>query len=142
MSTKKTPMMITPTLDECMAAAVDAGMPESEGENMYAHYQLAGWKYGKARVPITSLALAVQNWKRGWLAGGSVNRPPVMGTSGGGMSGADKMIKQSEYLRVLERMKVLMQYDSHLDMPKGDREEYRKLKARRDELRKALDIMI
>lgn len=144
MKKARTAMLFTPSIEECRAAAVKEGMPEREGDKMFVHYELSGWRYGKAKVPITSLALVAHGWKLRWQDQGCPGVPKhhTNGTGTGSVSGADKMIMGAEYQRVLERMKVLRSYDSHAEMLASDRDEYKKLVARRNELRTILGITV
>jgi len=143
---RQTGMLLKPSLEECVAAAVRLKMPESEGRKFFYHYESVGWKVGK--LAMVSFAGALGGWHERWLErGGSIQRPgsyrPESANGNGALSGADKMLKRDEYQRCLDRMKVIYSsYDSHLEMRADDRQEIARLKRRRDELRKELGIMI
>ena len=135
MSRRTAPMLLTPTLDECKAEALKQGMPEREGEKLFIHYEMVHWRYGKAQVPISSLSMAVAGWKHRWQEKGCPD------TNGHAQN--DRALlpaKRDELNRVLERIRVITQTDSHSDMRQSDKDEYRRLRARRDELRKELGV--
>jgi hypothetical protein len=135
MKKPRTEMMLPPTMQECVRAALELDMPESEGRKFYFHYESNGWTVG--RVPMVSFASAMGGWHERWLAGGSNNRPAPA------LSGVDKMILREEYNRVIERIVMIgRSYDSHVEMRQKDREELKQLRKRRDELRKTLGVII
>ncbi len=131
---KKTEMLIKPTLEECVAHAAKIGLPLSEGKKFFHHYESVGWMVG--RNPMVGFKSAMSGWMLRWeeRTGKCEDQPPKL-------SGADKMIRKGELDRVLERLKALeASYDSHLEMRADDRTEYFKLRKRRDVLRKELGI--
>ncbi len=134
----RTEMMFHPSIEECVKAAVSHGMPEAEGRKFFFHYESNGWKVGK--IPMKSFAGAMGGWNERWLERGGV---PAGSSNGNGnhppkpLSGADKMIKRDEYQRVVDRLKQL-DNDFFPTYP----DEKKVLRARRDELRKALGVLI
>lgn len=136
-------MLVKPTEEECVAACVKAGMPEREGVKMFVHYEMVRWTYGKGKVPISSLSLAVKNWKLGWEDRGCPG--PVTPTSPKGaplpLGGAMVLAKRDELNRILDRMKTITKsYDSHQDMRANDVREWHQLRKRRDDLKKELGM--
>ncbi len=131
---KKTDMLITPTLEECVALAISMDLPQSEGKKFFHHYESVGWMVG--RTKMVSLKSAMAGWRLRWeeRTGKCEDQPAKL-------SGADKMIRKEELNRVMERLKALeASYDSHLEMRSNDRTEYFKLRKRRDQLRKELGV--
>jgi len=128
-------MLLEPSLEECRKAALAEGMPEREGDKLFAHYTKVGWVCGRARVPMKSFAGAVLHWRLEWEdrgrpgANGNGHQPP--------MSGAVMMVKQKEYERVMDRLKKLG--DGFWEEYNGER---KRLRMRRDELRKDLGLVI
>lgn len=60
-----------PTLEQCKAASVKAGMPEGEGERFFNYYESNGWRVG--RNPMKSANGAMANWKKNWEERGAGN---------------------------------------------------------------------
>lgn len=56
-----------PTVEACIAMAEAMGMPASEGESFWNHYESNGWKVG--RNPMKSMPAAMANWKKNFNAG-------------------------------------------------------------------------
>lgn len=56
--------MLTPSLEEVKFAAQKIGLPESEAEKFFYHYESNGWKVGKNRM--VSLSAALAGWKCRW----------------------------------------------------------------------------
>ena len=69
-------------------------------------------------------------------------QPPTIQAKAG-MAPWQAQIMHSEYLRVIDRMKVIKsQYEAHQHWEENDKDEYRKLKTRMVEIRQALGIVI
>lgn len=123
----------TPTLDEVRRYCSDRGVPERDAEWFFYKCEGNGWTNGGRK--IKSWTATIMSWK-------SAGYLPSQKQSVNG-SGTDKMILAREYDRVLARMQVLKAtYGDHQTWDPKDREEFRKLKARRDELRGLLGILI
>lgn len=61
------------TLEELRAYAVEIGLPASDGESMFDHWQSNGWKNGK--LPSKDWKAGIRKWKgQGWLP--SQKAPP------------------------------------------------------------------
>jgi len=54
------------TLDELKAFALEIGLPESDGESMFHHWESNGWKNGNS--PSKNWRAGIRKWKsQGWL---------------------------------------------------------------------------
>src|SRR5262252_8719545 len=134
---RSTPFLVAPTIDECIKAGGEIGLPPLEAMKFFHHHESKGWKIGRER--IKSLPSALQTWRFNWLERGG--RIDSNGHESNGapakLTGIDKMIREKELERVLVRMKVLKDgVEAHALMRAPDRAEYQKLKARRDVLKK------
>lgn len=123
---------IPPKLEAVKARAATQGLPESEAIRFFGYYESNGWRVGKN--PMKSWHGAMVTWRETWRgSNGAVTRT----------NGANTVLLQKEYDRILERMRTVKgNYASHQTWDKKDAEEWGKLKARRDELRKILGITI
>lgn len=75
---RKTPMMITPTLEEVELAASKIGLPEIEANKFFHYYESNGWRVG--RVKMVSFQHALSGWKLRWLErNGHVKAPDTPG---------------------------------------------------------------
>lgn len=123
---------IPPTLETVKAYAKEHGLPEDEAIRFHGFYTSNGWKVG--RNPMKSWHGAIATW-RGNLHFQNAPSPRI--------NGANTVLLQKEYDRVLDRMRTLKgNYASHQTWDKKDIEEWGKLKPRRDELRKILGVTI
>lgn len=59
-----TPLLIKPTIQEIRLAATKIGLPETEADKFFYHYESNGWKVG--RVKMASLNGALAGWKIRW----------------------------------------------------------------------------
>jgi hypothetical protein len=122
----QTPNLIYPTMAEVKLQAAKAGLPEVEAEKFFYFYESKGWKVGKTAMKSWLSALA--GWKLRWIE--SHNE-------------AQTMVMEKEYERVMARLKAIPEiYDGHREWSKAHRDEFQRLKVRRDELRRKLGIML
>lgn len=142
-----TEMLLMPSIDEVINAAQAIGLPPLEGMKFFHHHESKGWMIGKTKMK--SLASALQTWRLGYLERNGLIDSNGNQVNGNGAShpkkltGAEMMVREKELERVLDRMKKLENsYDSHAEMRREDREEYRSLKLRRGELKKLLGVII
>jgi len=125
-----------PTVGEVKLAAAKSGLPESEALKFFDYYESNGWKVGRNKM--RSMPHAVANWKRNYddrnqKGGGRNNSTP----------GTEIILHQKEYERILDRLRVIRgTYSGHQTWSREDREESKKLVARRDLLRSQLGIVI
>lgn len=56
-----------PSLEEVKLLGAKCGLPDSEAEKFFNHYESNGWKVG--RNPMQSLSHAVANWRNNWKEG-------------------------------------------------------------------------
>lgn len=132
---KRPTLLIHPTLPEIRLQAAKIGLPDTEAELFFYHYQSNGWLVGK--TPMKCWLSALSGWKVRWWSRqcekrGSARQTPM-----------DKLIWQKEYERVLARMKGIEEcYDAHRTWTAAHTAEFKKLKVRRDELRAKLGIML
>lgn len=126
-------MLVTPTLEEVKDAGsrMKPPLPEIEAELFWYYYESNGWKVGK--VKMVSFAGALGGWHCRWRKR-EANQVERNGRVGPGMV---MMVKQKEYDRILEKMKIL--HSSHRE---EDRDEWNRLRLRRDQLRKDLGVMV
>lgn len=69
------------TIDELKAFAVELGLPESDGESMFWHWDGNGWKNGPN--PVKNWKSGIQKWKsQGWLPS-QKSQPSLFPTSKG-----------------------------------------------------------
>lgn len=61
-----------PSIEEVMLAASKTGLPESEAEKFFYHYESNGWKVGKN--PMKSWQSALGGWKVRWQQAGGTNQ--------------------------------------------------------------------
>lgn len=138
MSSARTEMLLKPSLEECVKAAVALDMPESEGRKFYFHYESNGWKVG--RVPMKSFAGSMGGWCERWKdkgSPGSASKELNGKHHSAPLSDAMLIFKGKEYERVIERLRKLG--EGFFPAYKGEQAALRK---RRDELRKQLGIVI
>ena len=67
------------TIEAVKLAAFKAGLPESEAEAFFDHYEANGWKVG--RNPMRSLPHAISNWKRKYESGIYRNNSSTRGSN-------------------------------------------------------------
>lgn len=131
----RTAMLLTPSLEEVRLAAAKMGLPDMEAQKFWNYYESQGWRVGKVRMVSFTNALA--GWNLRWQErNGHGDTPKVL-------TGADKLIHRDEYNRIEARITLIRhQYDQNIQMSNKDREEIKRLKARREELQKMLNIVI
>ena len=145
-STRRTSLLLPPTLDEVKRAAAAIDLPEREAIRFFNFYDSKGWLVGCNRMVSFTGALA--NWKMSWEDRGGANGKPAGGSGGGAksvepLSGADKMIYQKEYERIVARMQLIRAgYAEMQSWSKRDKEDFERLRARRTELKKLLGLTI
>ncbi len=142
---KGTPLLLPPTREEIIRSAKEIGLPEREALKFFNFYESKGWMVGKNRM--VSFRGALENWKMTWedRTGGEHPAPAfgVRAASRQPMSGMDKLIAQKEFDRVVDRMRVLKaSYGEMQTWSTADGLEFKKLVARRNELKKILGITI
>jgi len=59
-----TPLLIKPTIEEIRLAASKIGLPETEADKFFYHYESNGWKVG--RVKMASVNGALAGWRIRW----------------------------------------------------------------------------
>ena len=126
----------TPPLSEVKALGQIIGMPESECEAFWNHFESSGW--------IDKNGNTIKNWQakqRTWKV--SSQAAPLEKAHHAGSTGANTIILGKEYERILARMQNLRAtYADHQEWTAKDRAELAKLKTRRDELKKILRITV
>jgi hypothetical protein len=137
---KQVSMLITPTQEECVAACVKEGMPAREGEKLFIHYSMCGWRYGKGKVAITSLSLVVKGWRLRWEEKGCPD------TNGHKLpdpnSGVILLAKSKELERIEQAITTLKSWrDARNGVLSADeKQRWNELQARKKELKSALGI--
>lgn len=121
---------IPPTLEAVRAHASTIGLSDTESVRFHAYYESNGWKVGKN--PMKSWHGAMITWRG---KSGDGNGKPT--------NGANTIVLQKEFDRVLDRMKALKNsYSEHQAWSQKDVDEWNKLKARREELKALLGTTI
>lgn len=127
---------LKPDLAAVELYAAKIGLPATEAQKLYDYYEANGWRVG--RNPMKSWEAAVRNWDRRWR-----EYAPVNSKQNGHTNGAAIIVMQKEYERVCEKMRQLRsQYGDMQTWVRSDSELFKQLRARRDELRKTLNITI
>jgi hypothetical protein len=130
---RQSELLIKPSLEEVQRQAAKIGLPATEAEQFFFYYQSNGWRVGKN--PMKCWLSAMAGWKLRWSAR-TVER-------GARVTGADKIIWEKEYERVLDRMRaVRSSYSEHQSWSQSDRELWAKLKERKKELAVKLGIVV
>jgi len=62
---KRTAMMIPPSLEEVELQASKIGLPAIEAQKFFYYYSSNGWKVGRNRMVCFSNAM--QHWKLNWM---------------------------------------------------------------------------
>jgi hypothetical protein len=65
---------VKPTFEELKLHAAKIGLPCSEAEKFWNHYEANGWKVG--RNPMKSWPHALVNWRKNWQEWGRQGSPP------------------------------------------------------------------
>ena len=77
-----TARFVKPTLDQLQAYGVEIGFGGFDAERFLDHYDMIGWRVGKAQTPMRDWRAAVRIWRRNqraWAADATPpdsNRPP------------------------------------------------------------------
>ncbi len=138
MKTSRTTMLLNPSLEECVKAAVGCGMPEAEGRKFFYHYESNGWRVGK--LPMKSFAGAMGGWYERWLERQSHQ---LVNGNGNGINGAAMVVLGREYERVITAMdKIKATYGDHQTWRERDVADWKKLATRKAELRQQLGIRV
>lgn len=124
-----------PTESEVALQCLEIGLPEREGCKFVAYFQSVNWVVGRSRKPMASWKGALRTWKFNYDDRQQVSEKPS--------ASVESIKNQKEYQRVIERMKtILCNYGDAQTWTESDREEYRELRARRNELKTILGITI
>jgi uncharacterized protein YdaU (DUF1376 family) len=125
--------------------AVQIGVAEWRALDWLDEMKGGGWLDFNHR-PVADWRAMLRRVKAKWEADGRPSQPPSrsQGSSQSqGSSTADKILHNQEYERVLARMKTIRgQYEAHQSWDDADKEEWKKLAARKTELKKLLGITI
>lgn len=114
---KKNGVMKRPSLEEVKLCAAKCGLPESEAEAFFAHFESNGWYVGRVPMKRWTQALCV-TWKQGW----------ERRRGNGSASPLSKLKATKELLEVAERK-------CHVCDSNGDTEGFRKAREERNRLR-------
>lgn len=138
---RKTAILLPPTLDEVKRAAITIDLPEREAIRFFNFYDSKGWMIGKNRM--VSFVGALSNWKLTWEDRGGGNGGSSKGGEPPPLSGADKMIYQKEYERIVARMQTIRNsYGEMQTWSASDKQEYGRLSKRKIELKNLLGVVI
>lgn len=123
-----------PTMEEIRLQAESIGLPEIEARKFFCYYESNGWKVG--RNPMRKWKSAIAHWCLVWQS-----RQPAASPTKGQLTGAQVMLYQKEYDRVLEAIKKIdNSVESHCSMRPEDRVRKRELVHRKKELKELLGI--
>lgn len=128
----RSPLLVHPTLEEVKLQAAKIGLPESEAEKFFYYYESNGWRVGKN--PMKCWLSAMSGWRVRWQGQQSEKNQRA--------NGADRIIWEREYERILAKLKSFNNYSEHHRWTDTEKELVRNLKARRDELRRKLGILL
>lgn len=125
-----TPLLIKPSMEEVKLHAAKIGLAPNDAEEFFYYYASNGWKVGKNVMKCWRSAM------QGWKIRNETRRSSRS-------DGADKIVWQKEFDRVVVRMKAISNsYADHQDWNASDRAEFKRLKERKAELMKKLDVII
>lgn len=120
---------VPPTIEECKARAQEKGLPDVEAEKFFCYYGSKGWLVGK--TPMKNWHLAMAGWKLRY----------DQRTHGVRHNGAQTVVWNDEYKRVDQRIQTIKSsYGDHQSWREQDRDEFRRLVARKNELKKLLGV--
>jgi hypothetical protein len=126
-----------PLVEEVMARAKEIGLPMIEAEKMWHYYESQGWKVG--RTPMQQWRSALAGWKLRWQEREMKSKRRQETVS----PNVQMVMWQKELERVEGRMKAIKaSYGDHQSWDERDRKLFPVLRTRRDELLKALGMMI
>lgn len=127
-----------PEFSELELYAAKIGLPVTEINKFFDHFESNGWKIG-GKAPMRCWRAAMRTWKTNWHTGAFASARPARN----GTTGIDKVVANDEYERVVARLRLIASaYGDHQTWREQDRVEHKKLRARRDELKKVLGITI
>jgi hypothetical protein len=90
-----------PTLEEVKLLAAKSGLPVTEAEKFWGHYESNGWMVG--RVPMKSVGAALANWRLNWgerrYEGGGQAKPQVATES---LMDRNTRLAQAKVRRIVE----------------------------------------
>lgn len=125
------------TVEELKAYCVSVGLPAEDGAWFFDKMEGAGWKNGGQSVKDAYATI------RAWKAAGYMASQKRGASNGHHPTGADKIIQQREYERVVQRMTTIKgQYEGHQSWDSRDKAEFSKLRDRRDTLKTALGVLV
>lgn len=88
-----------PSIEEILFECNKVGLPEREGERMFAYYDSCGWTIGKHRKPVVSWRGCLRTWKLNWEDNRQVASKPS--------ASVESMLNQKHLARVEDRLKFL-----------------------------------
>lgn len=125
--------MKRPTLEELSLHAAKIGLPEREAQKFFCFYESKGWRVGKS--PMKNWRIAMGGWKLRW----EESRMPQYAVS----ATAQAIIAQTELKNVEETMRAISSsYSEHQHWSEMDGLRFRKLKARKAELKQLLGMQV
>lgn len=120
-----------PTLEHARSAAAMIGGTEKQGEDFWHHFEAQSWVTA-AGNPITAWQSKLKRW---------IDNDRQRGQAG--TNGAQIVVMQDELKRVDKRISdIRNSYDAHLSPSAEDRVKLKKLRSRRDELKKKLGVEV
>ena len=120
-----------PTLEMCVAGAVEAGMPVEEGERFFHHHDQKDWMIGKNKIKRWRSALAL--WKLNWQ---KWNQPKASAKLDATKPLAMELFVWSRELEEVQRQMQAIKgsYSENMDWDDKDKARFRELKARKQGL--------
>jgi hypothetical protein len=131
---KRSTKFVPPTIEEAQLHGAKIGCPPSEVDSYWFYYQSKGWKVGKEPMKCWKAALS------GWNVRFRSRQAEWQSTPSSGMN---LMLRRDELKRVEEKMRVIKaSYSENLSWDEKDKNMYRCLKTRRDQILKILGMTI
>lgn len=124
-----------PQIEECVSVAMALGMPPEEGEKFFHYHNQKDWMVGKQKMKLWRSAIAL--WKLNWS---KWNNPCPASMQALKPLPMELFIRKTELERVENRMRIIKGEQEHRDWSKEDREEYKKLATRKNELLRMLGM--
>lgn len=121
-----------PTLEQCITSAVSLGMPPEEGEKFFYHHDQKDWMLGRAKIKRWRSALSL--WRMNWIRW---NSSPMQAANPqtGKLLPIEIFVRSQELEAVSKRMETLRKsYSCNQTWDEDDRQEMKKLRARKQEL--------
>lgn len=134
------PEIQVPSWEEVQAQCQIIGLVEWKAEDWFNEMKQTGWRDNKGREvkDWRAYLTRIRVW---WERDGRQMEPPSK--SNGSISGAETMVAQKEYDRVVARMKTIRSdYGDHQNWNESDKIEYGSLKERKAELKSKLGIKV